>query len=76
MALPPLMIGDRWLDGGGGDPSALPANGEEIARFAAASEDVDEAVAASTPFGGFKHSGLGREQGRQGMTASMEPKGI
>jgi hypothetical protein len=60
MALPPLMIGDRWLDGGGGDPSALPANGEEIARFAAASEDVDEAVAASTPFASTAGSAASR----------------
>jgi len=30
----------------------------------------------STPFGGFKQSGLGREKGRQGVRAYMEPKGI
>ena len=26
------------------------------------------------PFGGFKHSGLGREMGRWGMSAYLEPK--
>lgn len=26
------------------------------------------------PFGGFKHSGLGREMGRWGMGAYLEPK--
>jgi acyl-CoA reductase-like NAD-dependent aldehyde dehydrogenase len=58
------MIGDRWLDGGGGDLSALPANGEEIARFAAAaSEDVDEAVAASTPFASTAGSAASRGVG-------------
>jgi acyl-CoA reductase-like NAD-dependent aldehyde dehydrogenase len=30
----------------------------------------------STPFGGFKQSGLGREKGRQGMRTYMEPKGL
>ena len=30
----------------------------------------------STPFGGFKQSGIGREKGLQGMRAYMEPKGI
>lgn len=30
----------------------------------------------STPFGGFKQSGLGREKGRQGMRIYMEPKGL
>ncbi|WP_061958731.1 aldehyde dehydrogenase family protein [Cupriavidus pauculus] len=28
------------------------------------------------PFGGFKHSGLGREMGRWGMTAYLEPKAL
>jgi aldehyde dehydrogenase (NAD+) len=26
------------------------------------------------PFGGFKHSGLGREMGKWGMSAYLEPK--
>ncbi|MDR6756423.1 acyl-CoA reductase-like NAD-dependent aldehyde dehydrogenase [Mycoplana sp. BE70] len=30
----------------------------------------------STPFGGFKQSGLGREKGRNGMRTYMEPKGL
>lgn len=30
----------------------------------------------STPFGGFKQSGLGREKGRHGMRTYMEPKGL
>jgi acyl-CoA reductase-like NAD-dependent aldehyde dehydrogenase len=30
----------------------------------------------SVPFGGFNQSGLGREKGRQGMRAYMEPKGL
>jgi acyl-CoA reductase-like NAD-dependent aldehyde dehydrogenase len=30
----------------------------------------------STPFGGFKQSGLGREKGRHGMLTYMEPKGL
>lgn len=30
----------------------------------------------STPFGGFKQSGLGREKGRRGMRLYMEPKGL
>jgi betaine-aldehyde dehydrogenase len=30
----------------------------------------------STPFGGFKQSGLGREKGLQGMRIYMEPKGL
>lgn len=30
----------------------------------------------STPFGGFKQSGVGREKGLQGMQIYMEPKGI
>ena len=30
----------------------------------------------STPFGGFKQSGLGREKGIQGMRAYMQPKSI
>ena len=33
-------------------------------------------LSISVPFGGFKQSGLGREKGRQGMRAYMEPKGI
>jgi aldehyde dehydrogenase (NAD+) len=28
------------------------------------------------PFGGFKHSGLGREMGRWGMSAYLEPKTV
>ncbi|PVE21522.1 aldehyde dehydrogenase [Microvirga sp. KLBC 81] len=30
----------------------------------------------STPFGGFKQSGLGREKGLKGMRTYMEPKGL
>ncbi|MCS0496540.1 aldehyde dehydrogenase family protein [Ancylobacter sp. MQZ15Z-1] len=30
----------------------------------------------STPFGGFKQSGLGREKGQTGMRTYMEPKGL
>ncbi len=30
----------------------------------------------TTPFGGFKDSGLGREKGRQGMNIYMEAKGL
>ncbi|MCG7391615.1 aldehyde dehydrogenase [Microvirga sp. ACRRW] len=30
----------------------------------------------STPFGGFKQSGLGREKGLQGIRTYMEPKGL
>ena len=33
-------------------------------------------LSISTPFGGFKQSGIGREKGRQGMTVYMEPKGL
>lgn len=31
---------------------------------------------ASAPFGGFKHSGIGREMGTLGLAAFMEPKAI
>ena len=30
----------------------------------------------STPFGGYKESGLGREKGQQGMRAYMQTKGV
>lgn len=33
-------------------------------------------LSVSTPFGGFKQSGLGREKGVQGMRAYMAPKGL
>jgi acyl-CoA reductase-like NAD-dependent aldehyde dehydrogenase len=33
-------------------------------------------LSISTPFGGFKQSGIGREKGRQGMTVYMAPKGL
>jgi acyl-CoA reductase-like NAD-dependent aldehyde dehydrogenase len=33
-------------------------------------------LSISTPFGGFKQSGIGREKGTQGMRAYMEPKGV
>jgi acyl-CoA reductase-like NAD-dependent aldehyde dehydrogenase len=33
-------------------------------------------TAITSPFGGFKQSGLGREKGLQGMRAYMEPKAI
>jgi betaine-aldehyde dehydrogenase len=33
-------------------------------------------MSISTPFGGFKHSGIGREKGIQGMRSYMETKGI
>ena len=31
---------------------------------------------AGAPFGGFKHSGIGREMGRWGIAAFMEPKAV
>ena len=33
-------------------------------------------LSISTPFGGFKESGIGREKGAQGMRIYMEPKGL
>ena len=33
-------------------------------------------LSISTPFGGFKQSGVGREKGAQGMRAYMQPKGL
>lgn len=33
-------------------------------------------LSIAVPFGGFKQSGLGREKGRLGMMAYMEPKGL
>ncbi|MGV6873452.1 aldehyde dehydrogenase family protein [Pseudochelatococcus sp. B33] len=33
-------------------------------------------TAISTPFGGFKQSGLGREKGRDGIKTYMQPKGL
>jgi aldehyde dehydrogenase (NAD+) len=53
-----------------------PEHGREVARqIRAGRVMVNEIVAASdAPFGGFKQSGLGREFGRFGISAYLEPQ--
>lgn len=58
--------------------------GEDIARCERVARQLDAgrvlintlANEPSAPFGGFKHSGLGREMGKWGMHAYLEPKSL
>jgi len=53
-----------------------PESCERVARQIDAGRVLVNTLAhePSAPFGGFKHSGLGREMGRWGMNAYLEPK--
>ena len=59
--------------------TASPARAWRVARALQAGTvwvNTYRHLSISTPFGGFKQSGLGREKGVQGMRAYMAPKGL
>jgi acyl-CoA reductase-like NAD-dependent aldehyde dehydrogenase len=74
-----LLIGGEWVE---------PASSARFEVICPSTEEVvgstpegqvrvnGAAVATDAPFGGFKHSGIGRENGPEGLAAFLEPKAI